>query len=125
MTLSERIITDMKARLPQGYQNSAPNMNQMVRKAQKMQEDIGKIQEELAVKEFTKQVGGGAIELVMTGDKQLKSVTIKREVVDPEDIEMLQDLIISGVNEILKEVDDYGAAEMEKVTGGVSFPGFI
>ena len=124
MTLSERIITDMKARLPQGYQNSAPNMNQMVRKAQKMQEDIGKIQEELAVKEFTKQVGGGAIELVMTGDKQLKSVTIKPEVVDPEDIEMLQDLI-SGVNEILKEVDDYGAAEMEKVTGGVSFPGFI
>ena len=145
----------MKARLPQGYQNSAPNMNQMVRKAQKMQEDIGKIrglgmgaddcitkpfspsvlvaqikdigkiQEELAVKEFTKQVGGGAIELVMTGDKQLKSVTIKPEVVDPEDIEMLQDLIISGVNEILKEVDDYGAAEMEKVTGGVSFPGFI
>lgn len=125
MTLSERIITDMKARLPQGYQNSTPNMNQMVRKAQKMQEDIGKIQEELAVKEFTKQVGGGAIELVMTGDKQLKSVTIKPEVVDPEDIEMLQDLIISGVNEILKEVDDYGAAEMEKVTGGVSFPGFI
>lgn len=125
MTLSERIITDMKARLPQGYQNSAPNMNQMVRKAQKMQEDIGKIQEELAVKEFTKQVGGGAIELVMTGDKQLKSVAIKPEVVDPEDIEMLQDLIISGVNEILKEVDDYGAAEMEKVTGGVSFPGFI
>ena len=111
----------MKARLPQGYQNSAPNMNQMVRKAQKMQEDIGKIQEELAVKEFTKQVGGGAIELVMTGE----SVTIKPEVVDPEDIEMLQDLIISGVNEILKEVDDYGAAEMEKVTGGVSFPGFI
>ena len=54
-----------------------------------------------------------------------KSVTLKPEVVDPEDIEMLQDLIISGVNEILKEVDDYGAAEMEKVTGGVSFPGFI
>ena len=61
----------------------------------------------------------------MTGDKQLKSVTLKPEVVDPEDIEMLQDLIISGVNEILKEVDDYGAAEMEKVTGGISFPGFI
>lgn len=79
----------MKARLPQGYQNSTPNMNQMVRKAQKMQDDIAKIQEELAVKEFTKQVGGGALELVMTGDKQLKSVTLKPEVVDPEDIEML------------------------------------
>ncbi|MGN1422380.1 MAG: YbaB/EbfC family nucleoid-associated protein, partial [Oscillospiraceae bacterium] len=99
----------MKARLPREYQNSTPNMNQMVKKAQKMQEDIAKVQEELETKEFTKQVGGGALELVMTGDKQLKSVTLKPEVVDPEDIEMLQDLIISGVNEILKEVDDYGA----------------
>ena len=115
----------MKARLPKEYQNATPNMNQMVKKAQKMQEDIAKVQEELETKEFTKQVGGGALELVMTGDKQLKSVKIKPEVVDPEDIEMLQDLIISGVNEILKEVDDYGAAEMEKVTGGVSFPGYI
>ncbi len=115
----------MKARLPKEYQNAAPNMNSMVRKAQKMQEDMTRVQEELAEKEFTKQVGGGALELVMTGDKQLKSVTLKPEVVDPEDIEMLQDLIISGVNEILKEVDDYGANEMEKVTGGVSFPGFF
>lgn len=116
----------MKARLPKEYQNSAPgNMNAMVRKAQKMQEDMERVQNELAVKEFTKQVGGGALELVMTGDKQLKSVTLKPEVVDPEDIEMLQDLIISGVNEILKEVDEYGASEMERVTGGVSFPGFI
>ena len=91
----------MKARLPQGYQNSAPNMNQMVRKAQKKQEENGKIQEELAVKEFTKQVGGGAIELVMTGDKKLKSVTIKPQVVDHEDIEMNQEIMISGVNELL------------------------
>ncbi len=115
----------MKARLPKEYQNAAPNMNSMVKKAQKMQEDMERVQGELAVKEFTKQVGGGALELVMTGDKQLKSVTLKPEVVDPDDIEMLQDLIISGVNEILKEVDDYGANEMEKVTGGVSFPGFF
>ncbi len=115
----------MKARLPKEYQNAAPNMNSMVKKAQKMQEDMTRVQEELAEKEFTKQVGGGALELVMTGDKQLKSVTLKPEVVDPDDIEMLQDLIISGVNEILKEVDDYGANEMEKVTGGVSFPGFF
>lgn len=115
----------MKARLPREYQNSAPNMNAMVKKAQKMQDDIEKVQAELETKEFTKQVGGGAVELVMTGAKELKSVTIKPEVVDPNDVEMLQDLIISGVNEILREVDEYGAAEMEKVTGGVSFPGFI
>ena len=115
----------MKSRLPKEYQNSNASMNQMVRKAQKMQDDITRVQEELEAKEFTKQVGGGAVELVMTGAKELKSVTIKPEVVDPNDVEMLQDLIISGVNEILREVDEYGAAEMEKVTGGVSFPGFI
>ena len=113
----------MKARLPQGYQNSAPNMNQMVRKAQKMQEDIGKIQEELAVKEFTKQVGGGAIELVMTGDKQLKSVTIKPEVVDPEDIEMLEDLIAAAVNSAAAAVDKDSEEEMSKMTGGLNIPG--
>ncbi len=115
----------MKARLPREYQNSNTNMNAMVKRAQKMQEDIARVQSELEQKEFTKQVGGGAMELVMTGDKKLKSVTLKPEVVDPQDIEMLQDLIISGVNEILTEVDEYGAEEMEKVTGGVSFPGFI
>ena len=115
----------MKARLPKEYQNSTPNMNQMVRKAQKMQDDIAKIQEDLADKELTKQVGGGALELVMTGDKQLKSVTLKPEVVDPEDIEMLQDLIISGVNEIIQDIENYGAAEMEKVTGGVTMPGLF
>lgn len=115
----------MKARLPKEFQNGPANMNAMVKKAQKMQDDIARVQEELEQKEFTKQVGGGALELVMTGDKKLRSVTLKPEVVDPDDIEMLQDLIISGVNEILTEVDEYGAAEMEKVTGGVSFPGFF
>ena len=115
----------MKARLPKEFQNGPANMNAMVKKAQKMQDDIARVQEELEQKEFTKQVGGGALELVMTGDKKLRSVTLKPEVVGTADIEMLQDLIISGVNEILTEVDEYGAAEMEKVTGGVSFPGFF
>ncbi len=115
----------MKSRLPKEYQNSNANMNQMVRKAQKMQEDITRVQGELEQREFRKQVGGGALELVMTGDKKLKSVTLKPEVVDPEDIEMLQDLIISGVNEIIAEIEDCSAAEMEKITGGVSMPGLF
>lgn len=115
----------MKSRLPKEYQGSNANMNQMVRKAQKMQEEITRVQDELEQKEFTKQVGGGALELVMTGDKKLKSVTLKPEVVDKDDIEMLQDLIISGVNEIIQEIEDYGAEEMEKVTGGVSLPGLF
>lgn len=100
-------------------------MNQMVKKAQKMQDEIERVQAELEEKEFTKQVGGGAMELVMTGDKKLKSVTLKPEVVDKDDIEMLQDLIISGVNEILQEIEDYSTSEMEKVTGGVTIPGLL
>ena len=115
----------MKARLPQGYQNSTPNMNQMVKKAQKMQDDIRAKQEELEAKEYTGTASGEMVTVTMTGKHEITAVKIKPEAVDPEDIEMLQDLIISGVNEILKEVDDYGAAEMEKVTGGVSFPGLF
>ena len=103
----------------------AQNMQNMIRQAQKMQEQITNVQEEIENETFTATTGGGVVEITMNGRKQVQSLTIKPEVVDPEDIEMLQDLIISGVNEILKEVDDYGAAEMEKVTGGVSFPGFI
>ncbi len=116
----------MKSRLPKEYQNAGvSNMNQMVRKAQKMQEDITRVQEELEQKEFTKTVGGGALELVMTGDKKLKSVKLSPEAVNPDDVEMLEDLIISGVNEIIQEIEDYSAAEMEKVTGGVSMPGLF
>ena len=116
----------MKSRLPKEYQNAgASNMNQMVRKAQKMQEDITRVQSELEQKEFTKTVGGGALELVMTGDKKLKSVKLCPEAVNPDVVEMLEDLIIRGVNEILQEIEDYGAAEMEKVTGGVSMPGLF
>lgn len=115
----------MKSRLPKEYQNSNASVNQMVKKAQQMQESITKIQEELEAKEFKKQVGGGALELVMTGDKKLRSVTLKPEVVDKEDIEMLQDLIISGVNEIIQDIEDYSTAEMEKATGGVSIPGLL
>ena len=118
-------IVIMKSRLPKEYQNSNANVNQMVKKAQKMQDDIERVQAELEEKEFTKQVGGGAMELVMTGAKRLKSVTLKPEVVDKDDIEMLQDLIISGVNEILQEIEDYSTAEMEKVTGGVTIPGLL
>ena len=115
----------MKARIPKNMGGGAQNMNSMIKQAQKMQDQITELQEDIEARDFSATAGGGAVEVVLTGKKTIKSLTLKPEVVDPEDIEMLQDLIISGVNEILKEVDDYGAAEMEKVTGGVSFPGFI
>lgn len=116
----------MKARLPQGYQNKGMgNMNNMVRQAQKMQEDIQAVQEKLEQTEFTDTAGGGMVELTMTGGRVLKSIKINPEIVDKDDIESLQDVIVAGVNAIITKIDDESAKEMEKVTGGVSLPGLF
>ena len=116
----------MKASLPQGYQNKGMgNMNNMVRQAQKMQEDIQAVQERLEQTEFAETAGGGMIELVMTGGRELKSVKINPDIVDKEDIESLQDVIVAGVNAVLKKIDEESTKEMEQVTGGVSFPGLF
>lgn len=116
----------MKARLPQGYSNKGVgNMNQMVKQAQKMQEDIQEVQDRLEQTEFTETAGGGMVELTMTGGRVLKAIKLNPEIVDPDDIEGLQDVIVAGVNAILSKVDEESAKEMEKVTGGVSFPGLF
>ena len=115
----------MKARLPQGYGGGAPNMNAMLRQAQKMQEDMAKKQEELATREFRTTAGGGMIEVVATGAKELISMTIKPEVVDPDDVEMLQDLVVAAVNETLRQVDEATSAEMGEISGGMSLPGML
>ena len=116
----------MKARLPQGYANKgAQNMNSMVKQAQKMQEDIQAVQDRLEETEFTETAGGGMIELTMTGGRVQKSVKLNPDVVDKDDIEGLQDIIIAGVNAIIQKIDEESAKEMEKVTGGVSFPGLF
>ncbi|MBQ7834627.1 MAG: YbaB/EbfC family nucleoid-associated protein [Ruminiclostridium sp.] len=116
----------MKARLPQGYSNKGMgNMNNMVKQAQKMQEDIQAVQDRLEQTEFTETAGGGMVELTMTGGRVLKDIKINPEIVDKDDIEELQDIIVAGVNAILTKIDDESAKEMEKVTGGVSFPGLF
>ena len=116
----------MKARLPQGYANKgAANMNSMVRQAQKMQEDIQAVQERLEVEEFTETAGGGMVELTMTGGRVLKEIKINPDIVDKDDIEGLQDIIVAGVNAVIRKIDEESAKEMEKVTGGVSFPGLF
>lgn len=116
----------MRARLPQGYANKgAQNMNSMVKQAQKMQEDIQAVQEQLEQTEFTETAGGGMVELTMTGGRVLKEIKINPEIVDKDDIESLQDIIVAGVNAIIQKIDDESAKEMEKVTGGVSFPGLF
>ena len=116
----------MKARLPQGYANKgAANMNSMVKQAQKMQEDIQVVQEKLEQTEFTETAGGGMVELTMTGGRVLKEIKINPDIVDKDDIESLQDVIVAGVNAIIQKIDEERAREMEKVTGGVSFPGLF
>lgn len=115
----------MKARVPKGMGNNAQNMNSMIRQAQKMQDQITELQDDIEGREFTATAGGGAIELVMSGKKIIKSLTIKPEVVDPEDVEMLQDLIISVVNEAVNQIEQTTEDEMSKITGGVSLPGLF
>ncbi len=90
------------------------NLNSLMKEAKKMQADLEKSQEELAVQEFDATAGGGAITVKVTGKKELKEITIKKEVVDPEDVEMLQDLILTCVNEALRKVDSAQAAQMGK-----------
>ena len=90
------------------------NLNSLMKEAKKMQADLEKSQEELAIKEFDATAGGGAISVVVTGKKELKEIKIKKEVVDPEDVEMLEDLILTCVNEALRKVDSAQAAQMGK-----------
>ena len=90
------------------------NINQLMKEAKKMQADMEKSQEELAAKEFDASAGGGAIEVKVSGDKLIKDIKIKPEVVDPDDVEMLQDLILTCVNEALKKVDSAQAASLGK-----------
>lgn len=114
----------MKARLPQGMgKGPTNNVNQMLRQAQKMQEEITALQADLEQREFSASVGGGAVEIKINGKRNVLDLKIKPEVVDPEDIETLQDLVMSAFNEAIRVLDEESEAEMQKVTGGVSIPG--
>ena len=94
----------------------------MMKKVQKLQADMAKLQEELKARTLEASVGGGAVTVVVTGEKQIKSIKIAPTAVDPEDVEMLEDLVAAAVNEALKKVDDMMAQEMGKLTGGMNLP---
>lgn len=96
------------------------NMQQLMRQAQKAQQDIQRLQNELSEREFSATVGGGVVTAVVLGSKELKSITLDPQCVDPDDVEMLQDLIISAVNEALRTAEETTAKEMSKVTGGLN-----
>ncbi len=98
------------------------NMNSMIRQAQKMQQDMMKAQEELEAKSYEASAGGGVVSAVVSGKKELTSVTIDPEAVDPEDVEMLQDLIVAAVNEAMRKASEDAASQMSKLTGGLNLP---
>ena len=99
------------------------NMQAMMKKVQKMQADMLKMQEALKARTFEAAVGGGAVTVTANGKKELLSVKIAPSAVDPEDVEMLEDMILSAVNEVFKQVDEVSEKEMSKVTGGMKLPG--
>ena len=109
-----------------GFPGMMPgNMNQFLKQAQKMQSDMQKMQEELESKEIETSVGGGAVTVKVNGKKEVVDIQIKPEVVDPDDIEMLQDLVLSAINEALRNVDDMQSSQMNKLTGGMNIPGLF
>lgn len=106
-----------------GFQGGMGNMNNMIKQAQKMQKDMMKVQEELEQRQIEASAGGGAVTVIVTGKKELVSINIKPEVVDPEDVEMLQDLILAAVNEAIRKAEEMVSSEMGKLTGGLGLPG--
>ncbi len=99
------------------------NMNQMIKQAKKMQEQMEKMQGELQEREVEASAGGGAITARVNGKQEILEIKIKPEVVDPEDIEMLEDLIMAVINEAIKKSQDMVSGEMSKITGGFNIPG--
>ena len=98
------------------------NMAGMMKKVQKLQADMAKLQEELKKRTLEVTAGGGAVKIIISGEKEIQSLKISPEAVDPEDVEMLEDLLIAAFNEAVKNVDDMTSAEMGKLTGGANLP---
>ena len=115
----------MKVRLPQGTGGGPSNMQAMLKQAQKMQEDMAAMQSELESREYDVAAGGGVVNVKINGKKEILSVKIEPEVVDPDDIETLEDLITAAVNEAIKKVESVSQDEMSKITGSMSLPGMF
>lgn len=108
----------MKARIPNA--NQGGNMMQRI---QKMQEEMTKTQTAVEESEFSASVGGGAVEVVVNGKHEVKSIKMQPEVVDPEDIDMLEDLLLAAINEAIRKANETMESEMGKLTGGLNIPG--
>ncbi len=103
----------------------AMNMQQMMRQAQKMQRDLAKAQEEIAQMSFEGSAGGGMVKATATGDLKITAIQIDPEAIDPEDVEMLQDMVCAAVNEALRSASDASNTRMSALTGGMKIPGLF
>lgn len=115
----------MKARLPKGMGGGPQNMQSMIKQAQKMQEDMERVQSELAEEVTEVTAGGGAVKIEIKGTREILSIKLQEDVVDPDDIETLEDLIVAAVNEAIKTVDTKSQEAMSKVTAGINVPGLF
>ena len=115
----------MRANIPKGMGGGPQNMNAMIRQAQKMQEDMAALQEDLDSREYDISAGGGVVGVKINGKKEILSIDIQPEIVDPDDIETLSDILVAAVNEAIKRVEDTNAEEMGKITGNVGIPGLF
>lgn len=113
----------MKAKLPKGIGGGPTNMQGMLKQAQKIQEDMAALQEDLDAREYEIKAGGGVVTVKINGKLEILSIEISPEIVDPDDTETLSDIITAAVNEAIKKVNTTNSDEMNKVTGGINIPG--
>ena len=113
--------------MPKGFNpmGGGMNMNQLMKQAQKMQKQMAEMQEDLANKTLEISSGGGAVKVTVNGEKKILDLVISPDVVDPDDVEMLQDLIISAVNEAIRQMEESVNSQMSKLTGGLNMPGLF
>ena len=115
----------MKARLPQGIGGGPQNMNAMIRQAQKLQEDMEALQAELDAKEYDVSAGGGAVKVKIKGTLEIENIEISPEIVDPDDIETLSDLVTAAVNEAINKVTKTNEEEKNKISAQLNIPGIF
>ena len=112
----------MRANIPKGMGGGAQNMQAMLRQAQKMQEDMAVLQEDLDSREYEIKAGGGVVSVKINGKKEILGIDIQPEIVDPDDIETLSDILVAAVNEAIKRVETVNSNEMGKITQGMGMP---
>ena len=115
----------MRANIPKGMGGGAQNMQAMIRQAQKMQEDMAAKQAELDEREYDISAGGGVVNVKINGKREILAIDLEPEIVDPDDIETLSDILVAAVNEAIKRVDETNNAELNKITGPMNLPGLF